>query len=173
MSEEKVDKNDLKVLTEYGRTMLSVQLFELNLLGLVQIGQPEAPEDVSFKESWKQVEPLFRMTAGQLRKQLEKQGSIGDDLLEETQTAVNTRNTLAHYFLLEYRMDKFVNTRAHQDAIELLRFARGKFQELGDRLEALTQERAAERGWDLHDMGGLTEEDLRRIMMEDEPSDTH
>ncbi len=68
MSEEKVDEKDVRVLAEYGRTMLSVQLFELSLLGLVQINQPEAPEDVSFEEGWKQVEPLFRMTAGQLRK---------------------------------------------------------------------------------------------------------
>ncbi len=70
-------------------------------------------------------------------------------------------------------MDKFVNAEAHQDAIELLQFARGKFQEVRDRLDALTQERASERGWDLNDLGGLTDEDLRRILMEDDPDDAH
>lgn len=169
--EERIDRDDRKVLAEYGRTMLVVQLFELNLLGLVQMNQPEPPKDVQFDEAWKQVEPLFRKTAGQLRKELEKQGSVPDDLLEELQVAVNTRNTLAHYYLLEYRMDKLVNRRARHDAIETLRFARDKFREVGGRLDALTKERAKEQGWDLDEVG-LSEEELRQILVadEDEPS---
>jgi hypothetical protein len=165
--EERIDRDDRKVLAEYGRTMLAVQLFELNLLGLVQMNQPEPPEDVDFGEAWKQVEPLFRKTAGQLRKELEKQGSVPDDLLEELQVAVNTRNTLAHSFLLTYRMDKLVNRRARHDAIETLRIARGKFREVGGRLDALTSERAKERGWDLDDVG-LSEEEFRQILAADD-----
>src|SRR5215208_5099337 len=92
MSEERITQEDLKVLAEYGRTMLSVQLFELALTGLVQINQSEPPEKVPFDEAWKQVQPLFGMTAGQLRKELEKQGNVPDDLLDEIQIAV-TRAT--------------------------------------------------------------------------------
>ena len=61
MSEERITQEDLKVLAEYGRTMLSVQLFELTLMGLVQINQTEPQED-SVRGSWKQVQPIFEMT---------------------------------------------------------------------------------------------------------------
>src|SRR5215212_7712473 len=95
MSEERITQEDLKVLAEYGRTMLGVQLFELTLMGLVQINQPESPEKIPLEEAWKQVRPIFEMTAGHLRKELEKQGSVPDDLLDEIQIAVNMRNKLA------------------------------------------------------------------------------
>src|SRR5215203_6434912 len=94
MSEERITQEDLKVLAEYGRTMLNVQLFELTLMGLVQINQPGPPEKIPLEEAWKQVQPIFDMTAEQLRKELEKQGSIPADLLDEIQIAVNTRNKL-------------------------------------------------------------------------------
>ena len=50
MSEERITQEDLKVLAEYGRTMLSVQLFELTLMGLVQINQPGPPEKIPLEE---------------------------------------------------------------------------------------------------------------------------
>jgi hypothetical protein len=43
---------------------------------------------------------------------------------------------------------------------------RALFQDLNVRLDALMHQRAKERGWDLNDLGGLTEQDLRRITAE-------
>ena len=166
MSEERITQEDLKVLAEYGRTMLSVQLFELALMGLVQVNQPEPPEVVPFDEAWKQVQPLFGMTAGQLRKELKKQASVTDDLLDEIQIAVNTRNKLAHYYLLEFRMRSFSAGGVPREAVEEMVMVRALFQDLNARLEALMHQRAKERGWDLNDLGALTEQDLRRIAAE-------
>ncbi len=166
MSEERITQEDLKVLAEYGRTMLSVQLFELTLMGLVQLSQPEPPEKIQFEEAWKQVQPIFEMTAGQLRKKLEEQGSIPADLLDEIQIAVNTRNKLVHYYLLEYRMRSFSAGGVPREAMEEMVMVRALFQDLNARLEALTHQRAKERGWDRNELGGLTEEDLRRIAAE-------
>ena len=166
MSEERITQEDLKVLAEYGRTMLSVQLFELTLMGLVQINQSEPPEKVPFDEAWKQVQPLFGMTAGQLRKELEKQGNVPDDLLDEIQIAVNTRNKLAHYYLLEFRMRSFSAGGVPREAVEEMVMVRALFRDLNVRLDALMHQRAKERGWDLNDLSGLTEQDLRRIAAE-------
>ena len=166
MSEERITQEDLKVLAEYGRTMLSVQLFELTLMGLVQINQSEPPEKVPFDEAWKQVQPLFRMTAEQLRKELEKQGNVPDDLLDEIQIAVNTRNKLAHYYLLEFRMRSFSAGGVSREAVEEMVMVRALFRDLNVRLDALMHQRAKERGWDLNDLSGLTEQDLRRIAAE-------
>jgi hypothetical protein len=148
MSEERITQEDLKVLAEYGRTMLSVQLFELTLMGLVQINQPEPPEKVPFEEAWKQVQPIFEMTAGQLRKELEKQGSVPDD------------------YLLEFRMRSFSAVGVPREAMEEMVLVRALFQDLNARLEALTHQRAKERGWNRNELGGLNEENLRRIAAE-------
>jgi hypothetical protein len=166
MSEERSTQEDLKVLAEYGRTMLSVQLFDLTLMGLVQINQSEPPEKVPFDEAWKEVQPLFRMTAEQLRKELEKQGNVPDDLLDEIQIAVNTRNKLAHYYLLEFRMRSFSAGGVPREAVEEMVMVRALFRDLNVRLDALMHQRAKERGWDLNDLGGLTEQDLQRITAE-------
>jgi hypothetical protein len=146
--------------------MMSVQLFEQALLGLVQINQPEPPENTEFDEAWRQVEPLFRMTAGQLRKELQKQGVVSDDLLDELQVAVNTRNTLAHNYLLEYRMRTVLGASTSHEAVQEMKTVRDLYQSLTARLDALRHDIAEERGWDLDDLGGLTEEDLKRIMSE-------
>jgi hypothetical protein len=146
--------------------MLSVQLFELTLMGLVQLSQPEPPEKIPFEEAWKQVQPIFEMTAGQLRKELEKQGSVPDDLLDEIQIAVNTRNKLAHYYLLEFRMRSFSAGGVPREAVEEMVMVRALFRDLNVRLDALMHQRANERGWDHNDLGGLTEQDLRRITAE-------
>ena len=166
MSDERITQEDLKVLAEYGRTMLSVQLFELTLMGLVQINQPEPPEKIPLEEAWKQVQPIFEMTAGQLRKELEKQGSVPDDLLDEIQIAVNTRNKLAHYYLLEFRMRSFTADGVPREAMEEMIMGRALFKDLNARLEGLTHQRAKERGWDRNELGDLTEEQLRRIAAE-------
>jgi hypothetical protein len=166
MSEERSTQEDLKVLAEYGRTMLSVQLFDLTLMGLVQINQSEPPEKVPFDEAWKEVQPLFGMTAEQLRKELEKQGNVPDDLLDEIQIAVNTRNKLAHYYLLEFRMRSFSAGGVPREAVEEMVMVRALFRDLNVRLDALMHQRAKERGWDLNDLGGLTEQDLQRITAE-------
>src|SRR5215204_7477019 len=166
MSEERITQEDLKVLAEYGRTMLSVQLFELALIGLLQPNQPEPPEKVPFDEAWKQMQQTFEMTVGQLRKELEKQGSVPDDLLDDIQIAVNTRNKLAHYYLLEFRMRSFSADGVPREAMEEMVLVRALFQDLNARLEGLTHQRAKERGWDRNELGGLTEENMRRIAAE-------
>ena len=166
MSEERITQEDLKVLAEYGRTMLSVQLFELALTGLVQINQSEPPEKVPFEEAWKEVQPLFGMTAGHLRKELKKQGNVPDDLLDEIQIAVNTRNKLAHYYLLEFRMRSYSAGGVPREAVEEMVMVRALFRDLNVRLDTLMHQRAKERGWDLNDLSGLTEQDLRRIAAE-------
>lgn len=171
MSEERITQEDLKVLAEYGTTMLSVQLFELTLMGLVHLSQPEPPEKIPFEEAWKQVQPIFEMTAEQLRKELEKQDSIPADLLDEIRIAVNTRNKLVHYYLLEFRMRSFSAGGVAREAMDEMVMARALFRDLNARLEALTHQRAKERGWDRNELGGITEENLRRIAAEVEPDE--
>ena len=123
------------------------------LMSLVQINQTEPPEKIPLEEAWKQVRPIFEMTAGQLRKELEKQGSVPDDLLDEIQIAVNTRNKLAHYYLLEFRMRSFSADGVPPEAMEEMVMVRALFQDLNARLEALTHQRAKERGWDRNEPG--------------------
>ena len=146
--------------------MFSVQLFEMSLLGLVQINQPEPPDTVEFDEAWQQVEPLFRMTAGQLKAKLRGQGAVPEDLLEDIETAVKTRNTLAHSYLLEYRMRRVSGGVTPREAVQEMKEVRRLYQDLTARVDALTHQIAQQRGWDLDDLGGLTEEELLRGLAE-------
>lgn len=168
MTEERVTPADQGLLAAYGRTMLSVQLFELSLLELVQINQPEPPESMEFDEAWKQVEPLFRMTAGQLKNKLRGQGAVPEELLEEIGTAVDTRNTLAHSYLLEYRVRRVSGAVTPGEAVQEMKQVRGLYRDLTARLDALTYRIAHQRGWDLDDLGGVTEEELLRALAEAE-----
>jgi hypothetical protein len=53
-----------------------------------------------------------------------------------------------------------------REAVEEMVMVRALFRDLNVRLDALMHQRAKERGWDLNDLGGLTEQDLRRIAAE-------
>lgn len=168
MAGERTTREDQGVFAAYGRTMFSVQLFELALLALVHLNQPELPETAGLDEARKQLEALFGMTAGGLRAELTKQGAVPNELLDEIQTAVNTLNTLAHGYLTEYRMRKTVGTVSSSEVVQELKRVRQRYRDLTTMLDAATYGIAKERGWDLDDLGDLTEEDLRRIAAEAE-----
>jgi hypothetical protein len=168
MAGERTTREDQGVFAAYGRTMFSVQLFELALLALVHIDQPELPESAGFDEAREQLEALFDKTAGLLRHELEKQRTVPDVLLDEIETAVNTRNTLVHGYLAEYRMRKTLGTVSSGEIVQELVRVRRRFQDFAALLDVARYEITKERGWDLDDLGGLTEEDLRRIAAEAE-----
>ena len=48
---------------------------------------------------------------------------------------------------------------------------RALFWEHKEDLDALSDEMANERGWDLDDLGGLTEEELWRIALQEDETD--
>lgn len=148
--------------------MFSVQLFELALLALVHISQPDLPEAAGFDEERERLEALFDKTAGQLRRELKKQGAVPEELLDEVETAVNTRNTLVHGYLAEYRMRKTLGTVSSGGIVQALKRVRRRFQDLAALLDVARYQMAKEQGLDLDDLGGLTEEDLRRIAAEAE-----
>ena len=103
---------------------------------------------------------------------MKKQGVVPDELLDEIETAVNTRNTLVHGYLAEYRMRKtLVGTVSSGEIVQELVRVRRRFQDLAALLEVARYEIAKERGWDLDDLGSLTEEDLRRIAAEAETAE--
>ena len=84
---------------------------------------------------------------------------------------MNTRNKLVHYYLLEFRMRSFSAGGVPREAMEEMMMARALFQDLNARLEGLTHQRAKERGWDRNELGGITEENLRKIAAEVEPDE--
>lgn len=160
MTGPSVSHDDRRVLLAYGRTMLSVQLFELSLRGLVQ-SETELPEG-GLEEAWAVIEPLFRMTAGQLKNRLALED---EDLLEELTTAVSTRNTLAHEYLLLYRMRAALEDRPPGDAVAELEMIADKFDVLTQQLDELTAERDQAEGIDPH-AEGLSLEEARRLWLD-------
>lgn len=100
---------------------------------------------------------------------LEEQGYRPEGLHEELETYRNHRNELAHHFFIDYaRVYGSGDLEAHGAALAFLQNIGLLFQEQGSKIEALSDQQAAYRGWDLNDLGGLTEEELWRIALRED-----
>ena len=161
------------LLSTYGATMHAVQLWELSLKGLLTYFDLQGDdEDAAFDDIWETVERTLTTAAGPLRRRLEEQGCAPEGLHEDLETFRERRNEMAHEFFLDYaRIRRSGDPEAHGAALALLEGMEYLFLEQYAKLGALSDDKAAERGWDPKDLGGLTEEELRRIALgEDEPS---
>lgn len=143
--EEVVTQEDWQVFKEYGRTMFSVQLFEMSLAGVVYSGgsadhKKLHPNPTVLEETM----TLFNLTAGQLKAALKKQEDVPEDLLEAVEIAVENRNELVHRYLLNYRAAKLADPQAHHTAIADLREAQECFQALAAWLEELRDRKGLE-----------------------------
>lgn len=107
-SESSLTLEDWNVFAEYGRTMLSLQEFELALLGPVAIPPPDfttLPDEErrEKKEEFnRELERMFRMTAGQIKAKIATEYEVPEELLKEITVVVKWRDYLAHYFLRRY-----------------------------------------------------------------------
>lgn len=68
-------------------------------------------------------------------------------------------------------MGRAVGTVTCSEAVQEMKAVRELYQGLTARLDELTHQRAQERGWDLDDLGGMTEEELRQIASELDPDE--
>jgi hypothetical protein len=93
-------------------------------------------------------------------------------LYEKLELLRNHRNDLAHRFFFDYaHAHRTGGLEAHTAALGRLEEIGALFWEHKEELDALSDEMANERGWDLDDLGGLTEEELWRIALEDDEPD--
>lgn len=79
-------------------------MWELSLKELVQLGQPDFPDDASFDDAWPEVERLLRRPVGKLKEQLQRQGYGSKELHDKLKTFKRRRNEMAHEFLLDYAL---------------------------------------------------------------------
>ena len=135
VTEVEITEADRGLLGEYGETMLYVQLFELSLLGLVQAQGPE-PADPSLEAGLQRVEELFSFTAGRLKRLAKIEDA---DFGEKLAAAVNTRNTLAHSYLVEARVRLALEESSHAEERNLLRGARQNFDAVRRELDRITE----------------------------------
>jgi len=90
-------------------------------------------------------------------------------LLDALEQFRNHRNELAHTFFVDYaRVRKAEGPRANGAALRFLEAMQLLFSEQRAKLDGLSEVEADERGWDLDDLGGLTEEELWRIVLQDD-----
>ena len=149
MSDETITGTDWEVFAHYGQTMLTVQAFEFTLFQVVQIQDEDFPEEGDFEEVWREhVEPLFKLTAGQLRGKLQ---GIDYALIEELGAAVGTSNFLAHEFLFRYRLAAATGTSDHRAAVETLAELQGRFAGVTRKLDWIAAELMREKGADPDD----------------------
>jgi hypothetical protein len=168
---ESFEQEDTQLLfSTYGTAMYAVQRWEYALKSLlIYLDLPGHDEDVSFDEAWEPVARTLTTAAGPLRKRLEEQGYSPEGLHEQLETFRNRRNELAHDFFLDYaRVLKTDDPEAHGAALKFLEASGLFFEEQTDMLDALSDEEVDKRDWNLDDLGGLTEEELWRIALEDE-----
>ncbi len=171
---ESFDREDVRLLfSAYGTAMHAVQSWEFDLKALLTyFDLPEEDEDVSFDEAWEPVAKTLTTAAGPLRSRLEEHGYRPEGLHEELETFRNHRNDLAHHFFLDYaRVRDTGEPEAYNAALAFLQSIAFLFQEQGSKLGALSDQQAADRGWDLDDLGGLTEEELWRVAFEEDERD--
>ncbi len=150
--------------------MHAVQLWELSLKGLlVFFDLPGDDEDTTFDETWAPIAATLTTAAGPLRRRLEERGYGPQDLHDELETFRNHRNQLAHEFFVDYaRIRTAEGPRAHGAVLKFLEAIQLLFSEQRAKLNGLSDAQANERGWDLSDLGGLTEEELWRIALRED-----
>jgi hypothetical protein len=168
---ESFEQEDMQLLfSTYGTAMYAVQSWESALKTLlIYLDLPGDDVAVSYDEAWEPVARILTTAAGPLRKRLEEQGYRPEGVHEELETFRNRRNELAHDFFLDYaRVRKAGDPEAHGAALKFLEATKLFFEEQTDKLDALSDEEVDKRGWDLNDLGDLTEEELWRIALEDE-----
>jgi hypothetical protein len=91
---------------------------------------------------------------------------------EEIETYRDHRNELAHHFFLDYaRVCANGDPKARDAALAFLQSMGYFFQEQETKLGAFSNQQATDRGWDLDDLGDLTEEELLRVAFEEGDSD--
>jgi hypothetical protein len=145
---------------------------ELSLKQLVQLGQPDFPNDASFEDAWAEVERLLRRPAGKLREQLEQQGYGSKALHDKLKKFKRHRNVLAHEFLLDYAVMRQTGIPdIYEAAVKKVEGDGLLFRDFSDELSELSQQRAIQSGWDLAkdlEEVDLTPEDLGRMLLAEE-----
>jgi hypothetical protein len=144
-----------RVYLRYGRLMHQVQIFELAVRGLVNLTEPptERPIDDS-------IDQLFRRPLGKLAKSLGADDAFGAAL----ETAVNTRNTLAHTYLLEAALRLNSDASTEDDEVALLDEVYEKYLEVNRRIDKLTEREYLRLGLD--QTGGLTDDEVAALIRE-------
>jgi hypothetical protein len=108
IADQKVVLGQMAVLSQYGRVMLSIQLFETQLIGaamLASVGNPHGPpKKVQLKRAFKKILKRaihlnFKATAAEARASAAK--VLPPELMKEVDEAIKWRNRLAHRYLRE------------------------------------------------------------------------
>lgn len=150
-----------KLYLAYGRLMHEVQLFESNVKGLLLTRTAhELPNDASVEDGDALIEKYLR--PGSLRRRADQLG-IREDLAEEIDAAINTRNTLAH----DYFPNTFVQVMAGDETLdgasETLVAATGKYIAVNAALDAILDEENAAAGITPADLE-IPDDELRRML---------
>lgn len=144
MPEDTITGADWEVFANYGRTMLAVQSFEFTLFQIVQLQDEDFPEEADFEEAWREhVEPLFKLTAGQLKGKLR---GLDEELVGELEAAVTARNFLAHHFLFNYRLATVTGATDHRTPLAALAELQERFAGINRKLDSVAATSCARRG---------------------------
>ncbi len=162
MANIRLDKADWQVLQAYGRTMLSIQLFELSVKGLAQLAV-DVDEEVPFNTAWAELNrKVFMRAAGQLVEQL----GLDDDLEKEVRDVVKRRNEIAHDYLWNYRFGRAIGEIDWKRQVAWLRQNAQRFESTAAKVEELCRRAQIARGWDPDELP-LSVRDLRRALREE------
>jgi hypothetical protein len=152
-----VTPENRELLADYGETMLQVQLFEFELLSLVN-AQTEERESKLSEHLWR-MESLFASTAGQLRRRARIEDPELGGLLENT---VVLRNRLVHHWLIFAGLSvRFGRTDLEKER-ENLRVAARSIQVVRERLQELFDDLLKTGGVDPE--REITPEELRSML---------
>lgn len=126
--------------------MLEAQRFEMTLLELAIHFLPEAPTPTPPDEIERTLDYLFRRSAGQLAKAIKWPQELEEDVAQ----AISTRNELAHTYLAEHEryLRRPLAGRPRARMLRNLRDIAERFRDLDGRVEAESERRAAEAGWE-------------------------
>jgi hypothetical protein len=138
--EQKVLLQQMAVFSQYGRLMLAIQLFEVQLIGAAMLASAKdplaSPQRVNVKRGIKKVVKRaihlnFKATATEARNSAAK--VLPADLMEDVDRAIKWRNRLAHRYLREKIADTQNGEFAPGTYGELVKLT-DSFDRLGKRL---------------------------------------
>jgi hypothetical protein len=150
-----LDDDDGLVFAAYGRAMLAAQMLEFEVFQLANL---DAKTPQQFEQAMKKLEARLAAPTSRLAKDV---AALPEPLRQDLLELLEVRHTLAHSFLMEYRIKKVVEADdATSWAIELLEAAFEMFRDMDRRIEILTQ-----RESDARDIGAdLTDEEEAAVL---------
>jgi hypothetical protein len=136
-----------EVFARFGVALYFSQVLEYRIVALILWTGIRDSRYRTLEESEAETAELFKLTMGKVRQTLMSRRPDAEHLEEELTRAVRMRNFLAHEYFLQ-RVGVLHTEAGRIKMLEELGKAAAFFEDVGDKIESLTEQIVEAAGWD-------------------------